>query len=195
MRFQNAEEMVEQLVRCAQGDRGHRHRHSAACRKQALRSATRSGVRTLDDTTGVDVLDIHSLPALKMNPADPAMVFILGNLGSDDPRKQTPVLAQALTQFPDSIEALLAMARNQVRIGNYEEAEKYLVKGGRAGRLRLAASSGIGVSRSSLSRRPQRRSTPSRRATARCPASWRRSFAIAIASELSGDYSARHPLL
>ena len=127
MRFQHAEEMAEQLVGVLREivaiDTG-----TARPAESRLFGPDTLGVRTLDDTTGVDVLDIHSLPALKMNPADPATVFILGNLGSGDPRQQTPVLARALTQFPDSIEALLAMARNQVRLGNYEEAEKSLIK-------------------------------------------------------------------
>src|SRR5262249_59430262 len=69
-----------------------------------------------------------ALPRFQINSTAPAMVFILGNLGSDDPHKQTPVLAQALVQFPGSIEALLAMARNQVRLGNYEAAEESLVQ-------------------------------------------------------------------
>ena len=127
MRFQNAEEMVEQLVGVLRQvvaiDTG-----TARPAESRLFSPDTLGVRMLDDPMGLDVLDIQSLPALKMNPTDPAMVFILGTLGSDDPHKQTPVLAQALMQFPNSIEALLTMARNQMRLGNYEAAEASLVQ-------------------------------------------------------------------
>jgi serine/threonine-protein kinase PknG len=127
MRFQQAEEMAEQLVgvlrEIVASDTG-----SARPAESRIFGPDTLGARTLDGPGGVHALDIDSLPALKMNPEDPATGFILGNLGSGDPRKQTPVLARALTQFPDSIEALLAMARNQLRLGNYEEAEKHLVK-------------------------------------------------------------------
>jgi len=127
MRFQHAEELAEQLVgvlrEIVASDTG-----EARPAESRIFGPDTLSVRTLDGADGVNVLDIDSLPTLKMNPEDPATSFILGNLGSGDPRKQTPVLARALTQFPDSLEALLAMARNQLRLGNYDEAEKYLVK-------------------------------------------------------------------
>jgi serine/threonine-protein kinase PknG len=127
MRFQHAEEMAEQLVgvlrEIVASDNG-----TARPAESRIFGPDTLGVRTLDGADGVNALDIDSLPALKMNPEDPGAGFILGNLGSGDPRKQTPVLARALTQFPDSIEALLAMARNQLRLGNYEEAEKCLTR-------------------------------------------------------------------
>ena len=125
MRFQTADEMAEQLVGVL--------REIVALDGEASRPMESRlfgpdtlGLRELDAAKGVDTLDLESLPVLKMDIADPATAFILGNVGSGDPRKQTPVLATAVAQFPDSIEALLAMARNQVLIGSYDEAEKYL---------------------------------------------------------------------
>jgi serine/threonine-protein kinase PknG len=124
MRFQSAEEMAEQLVGVMKDavaiDTGEQHNAESPVfgpDTLALRDVS---------TGGVDVLDIESLPALKMSPQDPASSFIIGNLGTNDPKRQTPVIQQALDQFPDSVEARLAMARNQMRLGNHAEAEKYL---------------------------------------------------------------------
>ncbi len=127
MRFQSAEEMAEQihgvLREVVAIDSGKTH----PVESQVFGADT-LGMRSLDGAGGVHVLDIDSLPALKMDPADPATAFVLGNLGSGAPQKQVPVLMQAMARFPDSIGALLAMARNRVYLGQYEEAEKYFTK-------------------------------------------------------------------
>lgn len=124
MRFQTADEMAEQLLGVMREvvaiDTG-----VPRPAESRLFTGDTLATRSLENCT-VDTLDIDSLPALKMETADPGAVFILSNLASGDPRKQTPVIQQALDQFPDSIEALLSMARNQIRLGNYADAEELL---------------------------------------------------------------------
>lgn len=125
MRFQDAEEMSEQLVGVMRGivavESGQPHPADSP-----VFGLDTLGMRPLDDKTGVDVLDSESLPSLKMNPEDPATPFILGNIGVGDPKRQTPVLAKALAKFPDSIEAKLAMATNCFRLDQFTTAEEHL---------------------------------------------------------------------
>lgn len=126
MRFQTADEMSEQVV----GVLREIVAHETATPRPAdsrLFGPDTLALRALDDAT-VDVLDLESFPALKMRPDDPATAFVLANVGAGDPKRQTPVYEQAIAKFPDSIEALLAMARNQLLIGNYEDAERRLAK-------------------------------------------------------------------
>jgi serine/threonine-protein kinase PknG len=130
MRFQSADEMAEQVVgvlrEVVASDTG-----VSRPAESKLFSPDTLGLRSLDER-GVDVLDIDSFPVLKMNPTDPAIGFILGSLyGSQiagDPHRQAALLSEAVKRFPDSLEAMLAMARNCVRMGAYEEGEKYLAK-------------------------------------------------------------------
>jgi serine/threonine-protein kinase PknG len=122
MRFQDAEEMSEQLVgvlrEVVARDTGQsRPADSAVFGPDPL------GFRAGGD---VHLLDVDSLPALKLDPGDPATAFIVGNAAAADPRRQTPVLARALELFPSSISALLAMARHQLRLGDPAEAERQL---------------------------------------------------------------------
>src|SRR5262249_50600887 len=84
MRFQAAEERAERLVggmrEIVAVETGTAHpAESRVFGPDTL------GFRTLDDTTGPDLLDIHSLPHLKLDPADPATPFMLGNLRGGNP--------------------------------------------------------------------------------------------------------------
>lgn len=128
MRFQSAEEMQEQLVGLMKEvvamDGG-------PIRPSESRyfGADTLGMRNLDGAAaGVHTVDIHCLPPLKLNPNDPATSFIFNNLGAADPKQQTAVLEAALSQHPDSLEAKLVLAKNQIILRAYDLAESYLQK-------------------------------------------------------------------
>src|SRR5262249_29590690 len=137
MRFQSAEEMAEQLVgvlrEIVATETG-----TARPAESRLFGADTLGLRTLDEITGPDVLDIHSLPHLKMDPTDPATAFILGSIRGGNPNWHTPVLVTANQRFKASIEAKLAMADNQIQCAVtaidaskplfFDQAEKYLAE-------------------------------------------------------------------
>lgn len=122
MRFQDAEEMAEQLVGVL--------REVVAREAGQVRPADSAlfGPDPLGFRAGGDVhrLDADALPELKLDPADPATAFIVGNAVAADPRRQTPVLARAIERFPDSLAARLAMARHQLRLGDCGAAEQQL---------------------------------------------------------------------
>lgn len=125
MRFQTADEMAEQIVGVmreivAQDTGTPRPADSRLFGPDTL------GLRTLD--AGIDALDVHSVPALKPRPEDPATAFMLANVGAGDPARQTRVYDQAIAKFPGSVEALLAMARNQLLLGCHDRAEHYLAQ-------------------------------------------------------------------
>lgn len=78
------------------------------------------------DELKVEAADSSLIPALKMDPADAATQYLLANLGTNDPKRQTAALENAIQAFPQSEEAHLALARNHIQLGNFEEAEKLL---------------------------------------------------------------------
>lgn len=128
MRFQSADEMAEQLVGVL---REVVARDSGTVRvfESRIFGPDTLGMREvpdIDDTHGINVLDIDSLPLLKMNPEDQATNFILSNMGGGNPRRLKYLLTRAITQFPNSIEALFAVSRNSIFLGDYDDAEKYL---------------------------------------------------------------------
>jgi serine/threonine-protein kinase PknG len=127
MRFQTADEMAEQVVGVLREIVAHETATPRPADSRQFGPDTLA-LRTLDDPRGVDVLDVSSFPALKMRPDDPATAFMLANVGAGAPERQTPVYAQAIAKFPHSIEALLALGRNQLVLGNYEAAERHLEK-------------------------------------------------------------------
>jgi len=125
MRFQSADEMADQLLGVM--------REAVAVDSGVLKpldSVNFSGdplaVADLEERS-VSTIDIQSLPALKRNADDAATGYIVGNL-SPDPKKQKLLFADAITQFPDSSEALLGMARAEMLLGNFAEAEAVLVQ-------------------------------------------------------------------
>jgi len=184
MRFQDAEEMTEQLTGVMRQvvaiDTG------APCpAASAVFGPDTLGVRDVSKT-GVDVRDIESLPRLKMSATDTATDFILTNLGSGDPARQTPVLQRAIEQFPDSVEALLALACNQIRLGNYEEARSNWRPSRRWTRSN-GASSGIAAWPSSHRARQPKRWPLSPPATTRLPVRFRRSWASPWLPNSRGD--------
>jgi serine/threonine-protein kinase PknG len=126
MRFQDAEEMGEQLVGVLR-EIVARETGEPKPADSPVFGPDLLALRTLDEQ-GIDKLDADSLPALKPSPDDPATAFIVANLGSRNPLKQVPVLDLALAKFPSSISALLAAARNDLRLDRYDEAEARLVK-------------------------------------------------------------------
>ena len=96
------------------------------------------------------------------------------------------MLAQALMQFPSSIEALLAMARNQVRLGNYEAAEESLVQveGLDAFDWRVIWYRGLALM---AQQAPAEAVNAFETCYSEVPGELAAKLAIAIASELSGD--------
>jgi serine/threonine-protein kinase PknG len=125
MRFQSADEMAEQLLGVLR---------EVVAQDTGVAKPGDSTVFNLDtlalldlQSRSIDSLDMDSLPSLKRDPQDPATQFILTNMSSD-PRKQTVFFQSAMEQFPDSIEAMLGMIKNQIRVAQYQEAEQLLKK-------------------------------------------------------------------
>jgi serine/threonine-protein kinase PknG len=122
MRYQSADEMAEQLVGVMR-EIVAVETATAHPAESRLFGPDTLGFRTLDEVTGPDVLDIHSLPHLKMDPSDPATPYLLGNLRGGDPRAHGPVLMNALSNFRASIEVRLAAANNAIECGAIAAAE------------------------------------------------------------------------
>jgi serine/threonine-protein kinase PknG len=137
MRYQSAEEMAEQLVGVMREIVAVETATAHAAESRAFGPDT-LGFRALDEASGPDVLDIHSLPHLKMDPMDPATPFLLGNLRGGNAMAHTPVIARAIEKFSTSLEAKLAMANNQIECGIiasdltrqafFDAAERHLVE-------------------------------------------------------------------
>jgi serine/threonine-protein kinase PknG len=125
MRFQSADEMDEQLLGVM------RDAVAIESGKACPGNSTRFGYDRLveRDVLAQQVVDIASLPRLRMDTQDPAATIILNGMGgttSIDLKRQEGVIESALEQYPDSHEAKLALARNLIEQGEYPRAEATL---------------------------------------------------------------------
>lgn len=124
MRFQSCDEFANELLGVMREtvaiETGAGKPFESACFAHDVMS-----MREADDLT-VETADASLIPALKMDPADAATQYLLANLGTSDPKRQTAALENAIQAFPTSEEAHLALARNHIQLGNYGEAEKLL---------------------------------------------------------------------
>jgi serine/threonine-protein kinase PknG len=115
-RFQTADEMADQLM-------------------GVLReiTATPESPRTFESTIFYgdsqeigDPVSFHALPALKLDPLDPASGAILSAGGMTDLVRRGALFEKACMQFPDSVEAPLRLADNLVRQAAFDAAETRL---------------------------------------------------------------------
>ncbi|CAN5193566.1 serine/threonine-protein kinase [soil metagenome] len=125
MRFQSADEMDEQLLGVM------RDAVAIDAGKPCPGNSSRFGYDRLLEREAAQqqVVDIHSLPRLRMDTQDPAATIILNGMGggtSADLKRQEGVIVSALEQYPDSHEAKLALARNQIEQGQFDKAEAAL---------------------------------------------------------------------
>lgn len=125
MRFQSADEMDEQLLGVM------RDAVAIDSGKPCPGNSARFGYdRMLErDVEQQQVVDIGSLPRLRMDTQDPAATIILNGMGggsSADLKRQEGVIVSALEQYPDSHEARLALARNLIEQGQFDKAEATL---------------------------------------------------------------------
>lgn len=125
MRFQSADEMDEQLLGVM------RDAVAIDTGKACPGNSGRFGYdRMLErDVAQQQVVDIASLPRLRMDTQDPAATIILNGMGggsSADLKRQEGVIVSALEQYPDSHEAKLALARNLIEQGQYDKGEATL---------------------------------------------------------------------
>jgi len=125
MRFQSADEMDEQLLGVM------RDAVAIDSGKACPGNSGRFGYdRMLErDVAQQQVVDISSLPRLRMDTQDPAAAIILNSTGggsSADLKRQEGVIVSALEQYPDSHEAKLALARNLIEQGQYDKGEATL---------------------------------------------------------------------
>lgn len=122
MRFQSADEMDEQLLGVM------RDAVAIETGKACAGNSTRFGYDRLveRDVLAQQVVDIASLPRLRMDTQDPAATIILNGMGGNDLRRQEGVIVSALEQYPDSHEGKLALARNLIEQGEYGRAEATL---------------------------------------------------------------------
>jgi serine/threonine-protein kinase PknG len=125
MRFQNCEEMDEQLLGVMRDavaiDSG------SPCPGTSNRFSADTMVER--DQSKQQVVDIYSLPRLRMDTQDPAAVVILNGMGvagTNDLKRQEGVIRRTLEQYPDSQEARLALAKNLIEQGQYGDAEAML---------------------------------------------------------------------
>lgn len=125
MRFQNCEEMDEQLLGVMRDavaiDSG------SPCPGTSNRFSADTMVER--DQSKQQVVDIYSLPRLRMDTQDPAAVVILNGMGvagTNDLKRQEGVIRRTLEQYPDSQEARLALAKNLIEQGQYGVAEAML---------------------------------------------------------------------
>lgn len=124
LRFQSAEEMAEQL----QGVMYEIYARQANKPKPINSQYFGGDVLALRETADTSRPDASLIPPLKMDLQDPGAQFIITNTGAMQPSKQTAALKQALSQFPDSKEVILALANNLIQLGQYSEAEGYLAE-------------------------------------------------------------------
>jgi serine/threonine-protein kinase PknG len=123
MRFQSADEMAEQLLGVL--------REVVAVDNGTVKpgESTNFGGDPIAianlDTRSVDTIDAEALPSIKRDPEDPATGYIVSNL-SADAKKQKLLFTDAIKRFAESREALLGLARAEIIVGNYAEAEVQL---------------------------------------------------------------------
>lgn len=122
MRFQNCEEMDEQLLGVMRDavaiDSGN------PCPGTSNRFSADTMVER--DASKQGSVDIYSLPRLRMDTQDPAAVIILNGMGGSDLKRQEGVIRRTLEQYPDSQEARLALAKNLIEQGQFGDAEAAL---------------------------------------------------------------------
>ncbi|MBK9202116.1 MAG: hypothetical protein IPL73_06705 [Candidatus Obscuribacter sp.] len=132
-RFQSADELADQLL--------------GVMREEAAREGTHRNIGSTifcGDVMALRDLSVVPMPSASTSAAaqkdlkDPATEQMLLHLSSD-PKKQTAALAALVEQYPDSMEARLAIARNAIVLGDYAEAEKHLTGASsiRAGDFRI----------------------------------------------------------
>ncbi len=179
-RFQTADEMADQLL-------------GVLREMVALRSTPRpsestyfSGELPGEISSGEDAKRWASaLPALKVDPLDPAAGAVLTS-GSLSGGSKLGLLKQTFQQFPESSEALLRLADEQTHRGEYDNADKTLTQLGESdpfdwrvfwyrGRLRLAQE------------KYQDAAAAFSRVYEEVPGEVAPKLALALASELAGD--------
>lgn len=122
MRFQNCDEMDEQLLGVM------RDAVAIDSGNPCPGTSNRFSADTMVERDGAKQasVDIYSLPRLRMDTQDPAAVIILNGMGGNDLKRQEGVIRRTLEQYPDSQEARLALAKNQIEQGQFAEAEAML---------------------------------------------------------------------
>lgn len=122
MRFQSADEMDEQLLGVM------RDAVAIDSGKPCPGNSSRFGYDRLSerDVAQQQVVDIGSLPRLRLDTQDPAAAIILNGQGGSDLKRQEGVIMSALEQYPDSHEAKLALARNLIEQEQFDRAEETL---------------------------------------------------------------------
>ena len=126
-RFQNADEMAEQLAgvlrEVVAADTGTpRPGESTLFGGDRMRSNDADGFAASTPEAGL-------VPALKLDPQDPAAQFILANAGvAAQPEQQAALFAQAAPRYPQSAEVRLRWAGSLVDAGRFEEAEARLAE-------------------------------------------------------------------
>jgi serine/threonine-protein kinase PknG len=120
MRFQTAEEMGDQLIGIL------REIVAETAPTRPLESTLFGGdaLTHLDNTEGnINEIEAYlQLPALKIDPTDPAANMILAASGATDAARKS-TYEQAVKLYPDSSEALLRLADSQIDAGNFTEAD------------------------------------------------------------------------
>lgn len=123
-RFQSADEFADQLLGVMREEAAregvHRNIESTIFGGDVL------ALRDLSQKP-VEAIGVDLLPSMKKNLRDPATEHLLLNL-SADPKKQTAALQQLCEQFPDSLEAKLALARNYILLGDAAAAEQQIAE-------------------------------------------------------------------
>src|SRR5262249_45260976 len=66
------------------------------------------------------------LPELKPDAEDPGARFLLTTAGVAEPRRRAALLQEGRARFPDSAEVPLRLAREQIALGAYGDAEALL---------------------------------------------------------------------
>lgn len=129
LRYQSAEEMAEQLAGVL------RDVVSIDTAGNVGGESNIFGPDTLveREADALDLLDAASLPRLKPDLRDPAAAMILtgltaiaGGASKGGRERQRALLEKVMEQYPDSHEAQLALAKNQIDLEQYAEAEATL---------------------------------------------------------------------
>lgn len=121
-RFQSSDEFADQLLGVMREEAAREGVH------RNIESTIFGGdVLALRDLShrSVEVIGVDLLPSMKKNLRDPATEHLLLNI-SADPTKQTAALVQLCEQFPDSLEAVMALARNSILRGDLAAAERQI---------------------------------------------------------------------
>src|SRR5215472_2419524 len=125
-RFQNADEMSEQLIGVL--------REVVAAKDRTPRAAASSlfggDLQALYVNAGAPPgkPDWRHLPMLKVNPADPAASFVVNVSALTDQAEQVAFLQRAIAQgqVPETAEARLGLARALIGLGAEDQAERHL---------------------------------------------------------------------